>query len=968
VSSFRSCVSVDSRYQVPATANNASTLINCTTNTNELPQITVVDLRLNPGIGAQSSLLFNLTVVQGNQNGAGDVPSTSPTECQLSDPTVQNCVLTTPAVLNVKSTEIVYRYRLTNPGIQIPYCYGSVAIFEQYRRSADKCQDLCNDFLYNCNDFTGCIPVQYPTDSMNTMIYHKMNNLKQQTNTDEFKLNAFMRVQEPVAFSPIKCINHDNTVDNVLEYGDLCENVFSQSSVLSGDYTNVIARQGNLRNIQNGIFSDGTYSSSDCPNTFPDPQLNGMCRESNDIADSIVYDNSNYDVRVPAFMCNPSIFGATPSPIYRNLITDPITSANDINLPVNITSLSLDLGSVGYACAGYECPANQDLRRIEHSNQFTSLPNTWFPTSFFNTINSIVSLGPQCYVYYITPEPEVFAEVTIEVTSNGHTETLVIDNFNPSGSSTSEPFRYVFGRIENIQTPTGIIGPSIQGALIICGPEDDIQFINMQCLIKGVNCNNDQTVDLTNSPDFSETTNPWTTMMETSLNQNGFTERTNFYPHPYDYIIPSTANGKDFTAKSIPNDHGQTFWYFVNDADLLNQFGVDCNKIGIAQGINSNQQNANLFCNIDPHSCVPGLGTIANGGLKDALPCKVSQFMNFASGFYDKTQIPFPYGGTTAQQSAEFIQSMKDNAIRFMPNNPFLASGLNNQSESLYNPKSPEWWLGYGGANSGGQFLYFSPSTTNGIEYNTNIAVELVLDVVGTFVGYEAEVSKGNLDATKSICNFVQGATSHMAIYASNPSLEGFGVTTNYIITVDCNPPGQNVGFSMDTVPNSQQITLAPGENQYVNFTTQASSGNPNANQVGCIATMLYADVVVNASCSQIVVDCGITIQIPDGTFSNGEATPPPPAGIIINCTGFCDLACYVDRGTPWQSGCFWLAVVIPIILGLACVGTLIGVIYLYCYKVGENETSIKRSNDFIKSQEKRSQEIINPSLDKMSK
>jgi len=961
VSSFQSCIQTDSRYLSPSTANNASTLINCTTNTDQLPQITVIDLRLTPGIGAPSNLLFNLSVVQGNQNGAGAIPSTSPSECQLSDPSTQTCVLTTPAVINVKSTQIVYRYKLV-PAFTIPYCYGSVAIFEQYKNSSQKCQDLCDGVVHNCNDFTGCIPVQYPSDAMNSMIYKKVNALQQQTNKDEFKLNAFQRVQQPVDFSPIQCINFNHAgISQVIEYGDVCNNVLSQPSVITNnDFSNIIARQGNLRNVKNGWFSNGVYSKSQCSSVLPPPGPNpaDMCRESNNITENLIYDNSNYDVRVGAFLSMPSIYGTTPNPIYRNLITSPVTSADEINLPVGITTLSSDLGSVGYACAGYECPANQDLRRIE---QITA-QNEFVATSYFNTINSVVALAPKCYVYFITPEPEVFAEVTIEVTADGHTETVVIDNFNPAGSGTSEPFRYVFGRIENIQTPTGIFGPSIQGAMVLCGVDDDIQFINMQCLITGVNCDKAQQVDLSTTTNFSETSNPWETIMKTSLNQNGFQSRTNFYPHPYDYIIPSDANGKDFTAKSLPNDHGQTFWYFVNDVDLLNQFGVDCNKIGMAQGINSMQQNANLFCNLGPHECTPGVGNVANGGLKDALPCKVSQYMNFASGLYDQTIIPFPYSTGDTAGSNTFIQEMKNNATRFMPNNQFLESGLNT-TQSLYSPQTPQWWLGYGGPNSGGQFLYYSPSTTNGIDYFTNAAVELVVDVVGTFVGYTTSVSLGKIDPDKSVCQFVQGGVSNLAIFAENLALEGVGVATNYIITVDCNPPNQtNVGFSLDTEPNLRQFTLSPGENMYVNFTTQASSGDPIANQVSCIATMLYADVVVNASCSTAVINCGIQIAIPSGTFSYGDPTPAPPGETLVNCSGFCSLTCYVEAGTPWQSGCFWLAVIIPIILGLACIGTLIGVIYIYCYKVGERETSVQRSNQFVRSQETRSQEIITSS------
>lgn len=971
VSSFRSCASVDSRYLDPSTANNASSLINCTTDTDTLPQITVIDLRLLPGIGSDSNFIFNLTVVQNNQNGAGDVPSTSPNECQLTNPTLQTCVLTTPAIVNVQSTKIVYRYKLLASEIQIPYCYGSVSIFEQYKYTSQTCgQPLCSDNgAYDCADFTGCIPIQYPANSLNNMIYKKLNVLTQQTNTDEFILNTFKRVQEPIQFSPISCSNFQSSkVQNVVEYGDVCQQILNEggtSGITNWDV--IIQKQGNLRNITGGAFNDNSAITLQqlndvCFTNFPYPDsFQNLCRQSVSEDGNVVYDNPNFDVRVPAFMPMPSIYGTTPSPVYRNLIKSPVHSAYDINLPVNITSLSLDIGYVGYACAGYDCAGNQDIRRIQATQ--TTSPGITFElfaaSQYFNSINSIVSLGPKCFLYYITPEPEVFAEITINVTSGDHTETLTIDNFNPSGSDTSEPYRYLFGRIENIQTPTGILGPSIQGGLLLCGQEDDVQFVNMQCLIAGVNCNSDQTVDLENSPGFSETTNPWKTIMETSLKQSGFEERTEFYPHPYDYMIPTDANGKDKDAKYIPNDHGQTFWYFVDNPTLFNQFGADCNKIGMAQGVNSMQQNANLFCNLEPHSCVPGLGQFANGGLKTAVPCKVSQFFNFASNFYSSSDIPFPYGGFNADDQAQFIHYMKNNATKFMPNNQFLQTNADGTVKSLYDPKNPQWWIGYGGPNSGGQFLYYSPTTTNGIEYNTNVAVELTLDIVGTFVGYEAEVSKGQLDPTQSICLFVQGSNNEVAVYAENPSLQGVGVTTNYIITLDCNPPGQQTGFTVDTIPNSRAITLAPGESQYVNFTTVASNSLPNVNKLGCIATMLYADVVVNASCSQVVIDCGIQISLPDGSYSLGGPTPPIPNQTFANCSGFCDLSCYVRQGTPYESGCFWLAIIIPIILALACIGTGIGACYYYCYKVGDTSTSISRSNQFLEKEEKETRKIF---------
>lgn len=974
VSSFQTCAQIDSSYLNPSTADNATTFINCSTTTNKLPTVTILDLRLTPGIGNSSSLLFNLTVIQNNQNGGNSVPATSPQQCQLINPTTQTCVLTTPAKITVTSTNIVYRYKLVASEITIPYCYGSSVLFEQYLNTKTKCQDLCkggSSFLDDCQDFSGCIPVPVTNDQINAFLYKRSNPLTYFSNTPDYLLNLFQRVNTPPDYTPIACSNFNldpscstpNPVGicDVVDYADTCVNPYT--FLPNVDFTRLQGKQGNIRSINNGwLYNSQEQLNQQCSNViydtslFPSHSTTGSCRSPNQ-SDNIPTDNPNLDIRVPTFLPMPSLNGVIPKPIYQNLIENPVTSSSQLLQPVGITSLSLDLGTVSHSCAGYDCPANKDSRRLAKTDTINNpifeeilLQSAWLPTPYFNTYHLIVSMGPQCSIFYITPEPEIFAEINIEIEANGQTETLKIDNFNPSGSATSTPFRYSFGRIQNIQTPTGILGPSAQGAIIMCGQDTATNLINMQCLINGVSCNSDQTVNITASPNFSEITNPWESIIANSKSQPGFGSRDTFYPHPYDYIIPTTDNGKNINFPSLPGDHGQTFWFFVDDVTLANEFGTDCNKIGMAQSVNSNQQNANVFCNYDPHSCLPGLGNIVNGGLKNAVPCKVSQFMNIANGLYDNTIFPLPYGGNQAESQA-FVDQMKANAIKYMPNNRFVAPEVNGTTQSLYDPSNPQWWLGFGGPNSGGNYLYFSPTTTNGLNYYSNLAVELVLDVVGTFVGYETEVSKGIIDPKQSYCNFLQGGNSLISVFVENPSLQGVGVSTNYILNLDCNPNGQDTGITLDVTQNSIPVNLQPGESKLINFTSQASTVNPTQNKFSCIATLLFADVVSQAISDQESIDCGITLQPPSNTYNAGQATPQPPSITRLNCTGFCSLTCYYNDGRIYQSGCFWLLVLVPSLIIIACVITFIISCYYYFSRTAETDTSIARSNKFIKDQ-----------------
>jgi len=460
----------------------------------------------------------------------------------------------------------------------------------------------------------------------------------------------------------------------------------------------------------------------------------------------------------------------------------------------------------------------------------------------------------------------------------------------------------------------------------------------MQCLIPGVVCDNTQSVILSESPNFSEVDNPWPTIMNQSKSQPGMEKRTQFFPHPFDYIIPDlSTNGKNPAFTSLPNDHGQTFWYFVDSNTFSIQFGKQCNEIGMAVGGNSFQQNANLWCNIDPHECLPGLGKTINGGFKSALPCIVSQYMNIASGLYDGTNFPFPYGteGLSSSDASRYnfnsetyIGWMKGNATNFVPSNPFISS----KSNPLYDPTNPQFWLGREGGN-GDAFLYYSPtSTTNGITSSTSsVEINLVLDVAGNFVQYSVAVAQGEIDIQNSNCSIVQGEVGGISIAVKNPSNPALGTTTTYTVFPDCNPaPPNSNNIILAVIPPTQDVTLAPGQETLVNFSISSGNNVPIGNNINCQITLSYAELATAISDVELL-NCAYQLSFIPPVFQSGLPTPPntpPPGYNDTGCHGFCALPCRIALGVPQEDGCFWIMIIFLtlflVVLPAVAIGRLI--------------------------------------------
>lgn len=924
ISSFVPCVDIDSRLGLP-NYDPATTNINCGPPGQVQPDVTVLNLLFSPNVGSEANFTFNLTVVAGSANTVSNTTSSQGTTCQTQNSQFDLCTLTTPAVINIKSSRLVYKYRLNieNNNL-IPYCYASTSLREGYKNINKICgtTDIPNGCtvkptgVLDCSstEADACIPIQNTKPVTSTTLKNKINQMAGAGLTDQFKLSSFERVQQP--FFPVvaACSNTqgDPVYWNLNSYG--------------GDYSYVFERQGNLQ----GWYDPNNINRISQFFTPPASNANYCELYQNQQYNDLYYDSPNVDVRIPTIYPQPSIFGMTPSPVYRNLVTDPINGNPDLIIPpVNITNFNFITGSVSFSCAGFDCAANQDERKqIKSSLGVTSAP-------FATGVHSIVGLAPYCAIYDLNVIPEVFAEIDIEVIINPGTpqqsvETVTISNFNPSTSQRSLPHGFVFGQIEAITSSNFIIGPAIQGAVIICGEaydqyvngnsnqNNDNTFPNMQCLSEGVVCDDTGSVDLANSPTFSEANNPWQTIINQSKSEPGLVNRTSFYPHPYDYMIPDLAtNGKNPSFTSIPGNHGETFWYFVDSNTLANQFGKSCNQIGLAVGGNSIQQNANLWCNIDAHECLPGLGKTINGGQKNALPCIVSQYFNLASGLYDGINLPFPLGTAGLNpadlpnyqfDSATYIEWMRANASNFVPFNPFISDKTNSP---LYDPSNPQFWLGKEGG-TGAPYLYYSPTvSSNGVtESLSSVGINLVLDVAGNFVQYSVAVAKGEIDLTKSNCSLNQGSVGTTSIAVKNPSQS---TTTTYVLDLDCNPaaPYSN-SITLVVSDNDQTVVLGPGQEVVVNFTVSSPQNQPITNSLTCIATLSYAELATATSDRQVIQCSYLVTDIPQ-IFQSGLPTPPntaPTKYANTTCTGFCNLPCRVAQGIIYDDGCFWIIVI----------------------------------------------------------
>ena len=952
ITSYQTCASIDPRIQTPADVNPLIQYINCSTSSGELPKITIFDITITGNVGSPTIFNFNLSVVPSNINNP--VPqSTDPKKCSPISATTQLCETTVPAQLKVVNTKYALGYQLTKRvGTQIPYCYGSAVQFEQYSYLSSSCQP--NGNLTNLQNSI-CLPIQMTPEHSNAVNAAFGLSSNQADDTTNSCVN-FLRAQR--------------IPDLVTYYNGQLTTPIIDGEQLSckGNYPTTFQFVNQF--MMNSV-SEIYYGNNHCVD-----HSGTLCLLSSDPSNNITTtseplpcDDASIDIRLPTFMPNPSLNGNTPKPIFADVLHSlteiptpdlsfKATAGNPCDM-INTASTpnSQVIESFSYICAGASCPANVDNRKVTNSKINKNAKGD-IPSSFDYTINSIYGFGPYCDIYDIYPYPKAVAEITIEITTYDqnmttplHVETLVIDNFSGGNGVSSSPYKYSFARIDNIGTPSGIIGPALgpNAALIIC-PSYNAQsspvFPNMQCLIPGVQCDNNHIVtDWGTQGGLLE--NPWKTLVAQSNAQ--IPNRSLFYPHPYDYAKGDSSNGKNPSFTSLPVPSNGVFWYYVPEDVMTREFCTGPNCIGMALNMGSNSQLNNLACNIPPHGATPGIGQILNGGLKTGTPCQISSAMNLNAGWYNNTLFPQDLIFNTPGNKT-LLQNASTTSAKFMPNNQFLPN-------PLYDPQHPNAWIGMAGLKSAATYLFLEPATSQNIQYTNNLQIELIIDVVGSFVGYQTTVSPGQINYNQQQFNctiYDESRNGTMGLTVTNLSQNNTSFAppnTTYTLNVNC-------FFDVTDIVvlnNDQVVTLSPGQtSDEMFFYLDALSGTIDQTSLVCLATLYYTEIIVSAPIAdQKNISCNINAVPLFGSpdFILGLPTPnvnqslPPP----INCTGDCPIICEIQYGNPWKLGCFIGIVAFIITTIVVLIGTIILIIYSNVYLKNQEKEASKQINENLK-------------------
>jgi hypothetical protein len=709
---------------------------------------------------------------------------------------------------------------------------------------------------------------------------------------------------------------------------------------------------------------------------------------------ALLSDARSLDVRIPGFRSMPLPFGYTADPIGSVLTRGAYvlpgheSRPNEIDIkPWFTTNVSrsssatnaLNTGSTTFAivgCSAPSCPANQDTRKqacnppvgdsVFVYRNCSAYETQGFPASFVNSENVLVTLPPFCKAYSVNNIPDVIVELNIDVSvfnssgSEVFKETVTLSNM-AAGASGAWATQQVGGRLEKIETPSDILGPAIQGAIVICGREsaDPPDWIDMRDLIPLAE---GQTVD-----DIPLSENPWKYVMENSRAAGGQFNRTFWFPHPYDYIEPGVdGRGKPAGTTGLDGDQGMSTWFFVPQDVITSEWGSDCNQVGMASSWATSSNNQQRMCNTDPHGCTPGVGKFENGGLKTSVPCQVTGHFALASGMYpatfdvvDKTTKEKEFEISSGEFGIFFRTPSEElnKAMSFMPNNAFVDPTGGTNFVSLYDPENPNIWIGGPGRN-----LYVDPSTASGIDVSIDIAAEMVLDFVGTFVKYEDSVAPGNIifqNVTFS-CSVQRGDLGELELVVFNPCTDPTCPSGVYILQVDCDE--ESTGILVQPASRNVVPPVLPGQISTTQVFSLSQNGAAGAAVNPCTATLLSGtDVAFNPILDVQQFDCTTVPPAPNpfNHTTQADGTAPPSTLISLNCTGFCNLKCYVEAGTPWKSGCF---IIIVLVLFLAPVLLTIGFIMFFVYwskNTNQISSQIRSTRALEEEETRKAQEIL---------
>jgi len=1026
ISSYRECAEVDPSVTLGGPLDGLGQFLNCTPspdNPNVLPLVTTMDLRLQASLDSDTEFLVNLTVVRGDPN---QDPSASPVECDPLDPTSQLCTATSPAKIKIKTTSAKYSYALEEIDLKIPYAYMSATEFidsSLITKSSKKCKDLpaCVSKVV-----AHCSPSKLEKKS--TSAASLCNTLRQtilgqgsisSTQTSNPALNLWER------FNTLP----NTTYMNYLRDNDITQlkSLFrsggdqSYSCEYDDDDYQVFFSLDNEVHMGNIYYTTNRQSNGVNLCTIEQKELDGI--EKSSTFSPIGVDNYTIDIRTGVFRPMPCPEGIIPSNIYQVndlSITEKITGTNVYIAPsgselgcekpinsglndfsvdkVDVQSTSPDTDLAIIECSSTRCEANIDTR-VNVTDSKAAGGALRGNAVFTNTLNTIVSLNPECTVYKVNPDPQVQMEVKIEIEIVGpdgetvvDTQNLDITNFGQSKDFGASELKLIRGRIENVETISSKLGPTIDGYIVVCGREDG--FIDMSSIVSQNrnpwptftsftrppplktnwdSCRCPKSDELCNIEDFDRSYN----------NDCCYPTRINFFPHPSDYS-PRGKYGKPGDddpfnpSVEIPNDKGVSFWYYVSADDAAREFGTGCNQVGMKSSWFLNSNNAQTMCGLPTHECVPGVGRHYNGGKKLTVPAHVSATFLRASGAMRfgtiKTTQQFQENGDVVYPQEEnplfFLNTTINEellkALRFMPNDPFLAA--NNQT--LYNEKDPNFWL----SAKRGRSLMYEPSTSQkngGLLSSASLTAEVVIDFVGTFLGYETQVAKGKIiidsisgkegnDGQQCISAQQNG---NITLSVENLSLPPFSnISGDYFLTVDCRPEVTGIIATASGVsPESNRIridSIPPGNtSDPIVFDLVAEGTSSNyalpPDELFCWANLTSSSSSLVLNIDTIKVACGITPPFSNPYISVISPNTTSPPATPVKCDGCFDTKCWIDTGEPQKACVLWIVVLIFFGAVLAVVGSTIRLCVFYFRQKTQKQTSQVEFSKFRKQKKK---------------
>lgn len=359
--------------------------------------------------------------------------------------------------------------------------------------------------------------------------------------------------------------------------------------------------------------------------------------------------------------------------------------------------------------------------------------------------NEFYETSPRCGIYSIENPPELSTEIEIEVRilpgtndlfPDGLVETLTLDTITQNlqgATGVSSPLNFFTSKIISVLTPDGLIGPSLEGYIIMCDDDDNPETsgdFNMS-----PSCNYPNAFDENNTN--LNITNPFQCSSSSSNGEYAMP----YFPDDRDNIFNS------YDGETNNNNNAHRFFTYLNVTkvpSVCNQ----CGCLGVDPLIYRNpptllelnilRSSGTSFPieNIIPiNDCPTGFDETQCSEFQDFLTCVPNFGVNFLG--LDVT--------TPCQQLANYLNNEEQMKNMFDDANISLGQLRSLRFEGLpifWNNIAPNFWVE-------NRYLYYQP-------LKDTIAVEILLSFSGTFVDYIQTKPNGRFsrDIVSTFCNF----------------------------------------------------------------------------------------------------------------------------------------------------------------------------------------------------------------------